>query len=99
MKTITNKVKELIYLDLAELHPFQGSLKDLSKENYNKLRKQILGGFKAPLFVWLDPSTNKYMLEDGHQRYRVLTELKNVEKYEIPKLPCVVIHADSEHEA
>jgi hypothetical protein len=99
MKTIQNKVKELIYLDLSELNPFQGNLKDLSKENYNKLRKQILGGFKAPFFVWLDPSTNKYMLEDGHQRYRVLTELKNAEKYTLPKLPCVVIQADSEHEA
>ena len=99
MKTIINKVKELIYLELDELHPFQGNLKDLSKSNYDKLRKQILKGFKAPFFVWLDPATNKYMLEDGHQRFRVLTELRNAEKYNLPKLPCVVIHADTEHEA
>lgn len=99
MKTIINKVKELIYLNIDELHPFQGDLKELSKENYNKLRKQILKGFKAPFFVWLDPKTQKYMLEDGHQRHRVLNELGRSEGYVIPKLPCVVIHADTEHEA
>lgn len=98
-KTIINKVKTMIMLELDDLHPFQGNLKELLKDDYDKLRKQILKGFKAPFFVWLDPKTNKYMLEDGHQRFRVLTELKNAEKYTLPKLPCVVIHADSEHEA
>lgn len=99
LKTITNKVKELVYLDLQELNPLQGELKELTKYNYNKLRKQILKGFKAPFFVWLNPKDSKYYLEDGHQRLRVLSELRDAEKYIIPKLPCVVIHADSEHEA
>lgn len=98
-KTIVNKVRNMILLEIDELHPFQGNLKDLLKEDYDKLRKQIIKGFKAPFFVWLDPSTNKYMLEDGHQRHRVLTELRRAEGYTIPKLPCVVIEADTEHEA
>lgn len=97
--TIINKVKSMILLELDDLHPFQGNLKDLLKEDYDKLRKQIIKGFKAPFFVWLDPKTNKYMLEDGHQRHRVLTELRRAEGYTIPKLPCVVIEAATEYEA
>jgi DNA modification methylase len=69
--------------------PLQGELKDLSQENYNKLKNSILKhGFNIPVFVW-----NGYLL-DGHQRQRVLLqEGWNVE------VPYVEIEAETELEA
>lgn len=86
-------------VEIDDLHPFQGELKQLTKENYNKLRKQILKGFKAPFIGWQNPKDSLIYLEDGHQRLRVLTEMRSAEGYKIPKLPCVLVHADTEHEA
>jgi len=87
-------------LPIEDIHPFQGNLKDLSKDNYAKLRKQILDlGFSSPIHVWKNTETKKYQTLDGHQRIRVLSEMKNAEKYKIPELPCVEVFADSEHQA
>lgn len=98
MKTIEIKCKGSEELDLEQIEAFQGNLKDLSKENYDRLRKQILElGFSAPIAVWKHEGHN-YCL-DGHQRVRVLTEMKRSEGYEIPKLPVVAVEAATEHEA
>jgi len=52
---------------LSKLEIIQGDLKDLSPENFAKLRKRIESkGFDAPFFVW----QNKIL--DGTQRKRVL---------------------------
>lgn len=85
-------------VDLEFILPFQGNLKDLSKENYNKLRKQIIElGFTSPFIVW--KNEGKYWCCDGHQRLRVLTEMKKSEGFRIPKLPVVFVEAATEHEA
>lgn len=99
MKTIEIKCTGAATLKLEEIQPFQGALKDLSKENYGKLRKQILElGFSEPMSVWKSPE-GKYMAINCHQRIRVLTELRRAEGYFIPPLPVSFIEASTEHEA
>lgn len=84
-------------LNLDELEPIQGALKALSPENEAKLRNSILErGFFVPMFVWL--KGNKTFILDGHQRKIVLTKMKE-EGFEVPKIPCVTIHAETEKEA
>lgn len=57
---------------IAELQATQGDLKFLSKENYDKLKKNIeKHGFDIPVTVWIDSQGDKWLL-DGHQRKHVL---------------------------
>lgn len=52
---------------IKDFKPLQGSLKTLSDENYNKLKKSIEKyGFFVPIFVW-----NGYIM-DGHGRREVI---------------------------
>lgn len=77
---------------LDELVEFQGNLKDLSEENYNKLKREILNhGFSEPVSVWEHEGKN-YLL-NGHQRFRVLTGMK-AEGYFVPPIPASVVQAD-----
>lgn len=86
-------------LELEQIEPFQGSLKELSKENYDKLRKQIIElGFSEPCSVWKTPE-GRYKAINCHQRLRVLTEMKRSEGFKIPRLPVSFIEAESEFEA
>ena len=83
--------------DLASLKPFQGSLKNLSKANYQKLKNQIVTqGFSFPVFVWVCDGVN-YLL-DGHQRTRVLSKMKK-EGWQIPPIPIVKVEAADYMEA
>lgn len=98
LKEIQIKCQGAATLELEQLAPFQGNLKDLSKENYNKLRKQILElGFSEPICVW--KNENKYHVLNGHQRLRVLTEMKKAEGFKIPRIPVNWVEAETEHEA
>lgn len=102
LKEIQIKCKGSMTLELEQLTPFQGGLKDLSKENYDKLRKQILElGFSEPICVWKDESGPRpvYNILNGHQRVRVLSEMKRSEGYKVPRLPVVEVEAESEFEA
>lgn len=75
----------------------QGNLKDLSKENYQKLKKQILElGFSSPIHIWKHGDKTKIL--DGTQRTRTLKTMRD-EGYIIPKLPIVYVEASSEHQA
>lgn len=57
---------------ITELQATQGDLKFLSKENYDKLKKNIeKHGFDIPVTVWVDSQGDKWLL-DGHQRKHVL---------------------------
>ena len=57
---------------ITELNATQGDLKFLSKENYDKLKKNIeKHGFDIPVTVWVDSQGDKWLL-DGHQRKHVL---------------------------
>ena len=84
-------------LDIDQLEPFQGSLKELSKGNYLKLRNAIEQyGFSFPLFVWKNGGHNWTL--DGHQRTATLKLMRD-EGWAIPALPVVWIDALDEKEA
>ena len=79
---------------LGELTELQGELKSLSKEDFAKLKAEILGtGMAFPIRVWQDRSSGKEYIVGGHQTTRVLRELEH-EGYEIPLVPVTDIMAD-----
>lgn len=86
------------FAGLHELVPFQGSLKSLSKEKYQKLRREILNtGFAFPIHVWDNGS--KLHVIGGHQRLYTLLELEK-EGYVLPNgVPIIRVLADSEKQA
>ena len=91
MQTVQISCKAAINLDLDQLTPMQGDLKELSESNFNKLKQSILRhGITFPFFVWQSDGTN-YIL-DGTQRDRVLLKLV-AGGYECPPLPCALIDA------
>ncbi len=99
-------------VELDQLVPIQGSLKELSVEAYAKLKKSILThGFKFPIFIWRETKTVEARIMggkptttvtnwtlDGHGRRLVLLKLRD-EGYTVPALPCVDIPASSLEEA
>lgn len=89
------KGADALYID--QIEPFQGNLKDLSEENYKKLKKEILElGFSEPVSVWAH--NNKFLLLNGHQRHRALLQMKK-EGFEIPKIPVSFVEAKDIKEA
>jgi hypothetical protein len=90
--------KTLDHISVSNLTEFQGDLKSLSQENFVKLRKSFeVNGFSAPVFVW--QSGKKNFILDGHQRVRAVKRLMEVERWEVPDLPVVMIEAKSKTEA
>jgi len=88
---INCETKEYVAVD--ELQELQGRLKRLDKIEKDKLKKNFIkNGINFPIFVW------KNKIIDGHQRVKVLRELKQ-EGYKITKIPVVRINAKSEKEA
>jgi ParB-like chromosome segregation protein Spo0J len=97
MQTIQIKCQGATTLPIDAILEFQGELKKLSKENLEKLKKNILlNGFIAPMFVWDDHGD--YKLLDGHQRTAALISLRQ-DGYDIPLLPVDIIDAQDEAEA
>jgi len=93
-KEISIHCKGNRYLKYSELKAFQGNLKEMSKENYQKLKALILKhGLIAPIFVW-----NQKEILDGHGRLLVLKELFK-EGYSIADIPIVDIDAKTRKEA
>lgn len=91
-------VRDSLPLDM--LNPFQGSLKDLEKEDYNRLRKEILDtGFAFPVHVWWFETEQRWCIVGGHQRVRVIRELRDAEGFTIPQVPIVKVLAGSYSEA
>lgn len=88
-------------LPLDDLEPLQGKLKEMTAENFQKLRSWILDdGFNFPFFVWRSPDdADLRHIIDGHGRRHVLLHLRDQEGYAIPELPCVEIEAASYEEA
>ncbi len=87
----------LIFLKLADFIPFQGNLKELSTEAYEKLKKVILKlKFSFVIHVWLHDG--HYYILDGHQRVRCLQQMET-EGYSVPRLPAIIVEAASFEEA
>ena len=97
MKTIAIQCTAAVNLNLADLTPLQGGLKELSDASFEKLKQSILKhGITFPFFVWQSEDEN-YIL-DGTQRDCVLKRMAD-DSYEIPPLPCALIQAKDRKEA
>ena len=91
------KVKAHINIPLNQLQPFQGELKKLSEENFNKLRNEIIeDGFNFSPHVW--KTEGGYFILDGHQRIYVLSQLKK-QGYQVGDVPCNIVEAESIEDA
>lgn len=98
MIKIACKVQDRIPLD--SLEPFQGELKSLSQENHDRLKNEILTtGFAFPVYAWRSPSDGRCFIVGGHQRVKVLKELRDKDGIDIGEVPVVFIEAESEREA
>lgn len=85
-------------VELDELTEFQGNLKRLTDEAYQKLRLMILElGFSFPVQAW--KHRNKIFILDAHQRVATLKRMRDEEGFQIPPLPVVWIEAANEKEA
>lgn len=84
-------------IDYRTVKPLQGGLKDLSDQNYAKLKNVLIKrGFRVPLFLWHFPQSfegieSAYYLMDGHQRQRVMIK-EDMQPYEVPY---ILIEAES----
>ena len=90
------------YTDMpyTELHDFQGDLKTLTVENYERLKKQIVEtGFAFAEHAWLNPEDQKWYIIDGHQRIRTVRQMVEQEGWQCPNIPVVPVEAASIKEA
>jgi len=84
-------------LDLDKILPIQGDLKSLSDSDFKKLRASILKyGISFPSYIWKNNGSASCI--DGHQRNRVLSEMRK-EGYRVPPVPVVYVEAKDEKEA
>jgi len=94
METRTIEVKcsgsgTINYTDLIEL---QGALKELPKENLEKLKNEIVTtGFAFPFHIWR--SKKQTYIIGGHQRLRAIRSLAE-DGFTIPSLPVVEVFAN-----
>lgn len=96
-KVIKNRIVETKLVDIDSLHAFQGESKDLSLENFEKLRRVLItDGFSFSCHAW--SNEGKDWIIDGHQRLSVLRILRD-EGYKIPKISCTFISAKNQREA
>jgi site-specific DNA-methyltransferase (adenine-specific) len=96
-KTIRINCQGAELLPISFLNELQGGLKELSKTNEKKLRKNILElGFSEPVTIW--KKGEKYYIVNGHQRVKVLGKMA-AEGYDIPKIPANIVEAKDEAEA
>lgn len=94
MKRIEINCTATHFVPFHKLKPMQGELKDLTADNYQKLRQNILKyGITSPIHVWNDDNDEMWVL-DGHQRLRAITAME-MEGYIIPDLPITRIKAAS----
>ena len=79
-------------LSLFNMKEFQGDLKELLEEDFERLKKEIIEqGFSFSFQIWQHEGIN--YICDGHQRYRVLIRMSE-EGWEIPEVPCSLVYAD-----
>lgn len=99
IKAISIRCESKTYFDLEELKPLQGNLKELSKENFERLKNQLItNGVTSPLSIWIDPETQVKYITDGHQRRLALISLRG-DGYEIPPIPASIVEANTKSSA
>lgn len=101
MKEIQIRCEGAATVELTDLNQFQGELKSLSVESYEKLKKEIVEtGFAYPFNVWIDKANDneKLYILDGHQRFRTLSRLI-ADGWKVPKVPVNWVHADDYQQA
>lgn len=84
----------------TKIIPLQGMLKELHKEQYEKLKASMLEyGFNFPVFVWENPTTREIKTVDGHQRLFTLEQMFK-EGYNVPEeVPVCYLKAANEDDA
>jgi len=91
---ISEKLKNLPKDYIHNIHDLQGSLKDLSEKEYEKLKNSIEKyGFFVPFFVWIDKNGKKWTM-DGHQRKRLIEK-----EYGNIQVPYQEVEAKNKQEA
>ncbi len=96
-KTVSISCQGADTIDIDSLADFQGKLKILSDEAFEKLKLSIVElGFSFPVAAW--KHRNKIFILDAHQRVATLKRMRD-EGYFIPNLPVVWVHAKDRHEA
>jgi DNA modification methylase len=82
-----------------ELVEFQGNLKSLSQQNYERLKRSILDlGFSDPFNVWKDPKDGLWKVLSGTQRLRTIKKMIS-EGYKCETVPCNLVEAKDKKEA
>jgi site-specific DNA-methyltransferase (adenine-specific) len=98
-KTIEIKCTTQDHLNLAEMTELQGTLKERTDIDYDKIKLSIIKyGFSFPMFIWRDKKDKKNYLCDGHGRFATLCKMQK-DGYEIPDLPVVYIECKDKKEA
>lgn len=98
MANIKITVKGAETVALEDLHPFQGDLKKLEREQYEHLRNVIREmGFSFTVHVW--KNKNKYYIIDGHQRITAVKTMVEKEGFACPAIPVSVVSAKDFKEA
>ena len=87
----------LEFVEIQSLTGFQGSLKKLSDENFERL-KALLIDLKFSFVVHVWKNGGKLYILDGHQRVAALERMKG-EGFEIPKIPTISVEAESFEQA
>lgn len=98
-QVVAIRCKSAMSLPLESLQPFQGNLKTLTDENYQKLKKEIVNtGFSFAVHCWQNPSDQAWYIVDGHQRASTLTRMRQ-EGFVVPAIPIVPVEATTFAEA
>lgn len=97
MKTVKIACTGADMADPADFKPLQGALKELSEEDYHRLKQLIIDfGFSDPVNAW-DRDNQKFIIS-GHQRIATLLRMR-AEGYIVPFIPYNLVDAENEHEA
>lgn len=98
-KTIEIACQAAGEISLSLLKTLQGDLKILAKEDYERLKYEILrDGFSFPIAVWTDADSGNIYILDGHQRVKTLEKMRG-EGYSIPQIPVVFVEAQDINQA
>ena len=103
MKTIRIACRGAEAVQWDKLVPFQGALKTLSEENYQKFKAEILrDGFAEPISVWKREKPFHdltYVVLNGHQRLATIRRMVTEEGYSVPALPVSIVYVQDEKQA